>query len=120
MEAGHRDGGQAPKHRGPIPLDEIRVAAERKQRDGMPPVVPTFGAVHRALVADVLQPVANGPAAADELRHEAAERALAAAEAQRIRAQRERRSRRVAAWTLVASLATLAVAIVTLVVSAHS
>lgn len=120
MEAAHRDGGQTPKHRGPIPVEEGRATGEPTQEDETAPVVTASGAVHRALVADLLQPVDTGPASTDELRHEAVERALAAAEAQRVRAQHERRNRRVSAWTLAASVTTLAVAIITLVISARS
>ena len=102
MESGTQSDEQPPRHR----------------RDGVPlVVVPDRGEMTRKHVDGALRPIS---AARDESRRAIEASAHAAARVQRARARRERTTRRIAAWTLIASLATLAVAVVTLVVSARS
>lgn len=118
MESGTQGDEKPPKHRRAISLGEIRPDADQKKRDSVPLVaVPDLGEMTRKHVDDALRPITD---AREESRRAIAASAHAAARVQRARIRRERTTRRIAAWTLFASLATLAVALVTLVVSARS
>jgi hypothetical protein len=108
MESGTQGDQQPPKHR----------RSDQKSRDSVPlVVVPDLAEMTRKHVDDAPRPITQ---ARDESRRAIAASAHAVARVQRARTRRERNSRRVATWTLVASVATLAVAVVTLVVSARA